>query len=702
MRIRTLGVAGFVCVLALLSAGVRAQDRLKSVPGYQKYQERRRGDFSRFFRMRPITWNADGRSVDFGRDDKHYRYDLTQRKLTETNGTPDTTPIPRARRRAGAGGQMPERGRQFTSAVSPDGKWKAVYRDRNLYLSHADGSSETPITTDGSEKTRLKYGTGSWVYGEELSQRTAIWWSPDSKHVAYYRFDESKVLDYFVTMHQVDTQDTLDTEPYPKAGAPNPIADILVYSLDAGKSITVDVRNGKPFTNDVMGHYVYAVQWTKDGSELLFNRTNRRQNIMELTAANPDTGACRVILREASPSSWTENRPDQQFLADGKRFIWASERTGYNNYYLYNLDGKLLATLTNHPYEVAGIEGVDEARGVLYYMARSGDNYYKRQLHRVRLDGTDDKRLTDPTLNHVVALSPEFSSFVDTAETHDKPPSMRLIDTQGTLISELLPPDAPLPAAQLGETFVYKAADGVTDCYGTLYKPSDFDPNKKYPLLVDVYAGPQSGGSGENYQGSPSITELGFLVASFDGRGTDGRGKAFKDALYLKVGIPEIDDQAAGVEFLKKRPYVDGSHVGIFGTSYGGYASLMCVLRHPESFQAASCASSPTDWRNYDTIYTERYMWIPQENGSGYDAGSAMHYVNSLHGRLMLYYGTADNNVHESNTLQLVKALQGAGKSFDLQVGPDFGHSGLNQDRMLEFFVDNLMPQQNGSAQLNR
>jgi dipeptidyl-peptidase-4 len=241
------------------------------------------------------------------------------------------------------------------------------------------------------------------------------------------------------------------------------------------------------------------------------------------------------------------------------------------------------------------------------------------------------------------------------------------------------------------EMFTFKAADGVTDLYGMLHKPSDFDPNRTYPLLVTVYAGPATNGAREIFMPPIALTEYGFLVASLDSRSAAGRGKRFLDAIYQKLGTVEIDDQAAGVRALAQRPYVDGNRVGIFGTSYGVYTSAMAILRHPEVFQAASAGSPVTDWRNYDSIYTERYMWLPQENAAGYDAGSAMTYADKLRGRLMIYYGTADNNVHPSNSLQLIQALQRQRKSFDVMVGPDRGHSGIDTDRMMEFFIQNLV-----------
>jgi dipeptidyl-peptidase-4 len=295
---------------------------------------------------------------------------------------------------------------------------------------------------------------------------------------------------------------------------------------------------------------------------------------------------------------------------------------------------------------------------------------------------------------HTVNLSPDSKYFIDVIQTHDTPPVTRLVDAEGTVLAELAKSDT-TKFDQLGlkrvELFTFKAADGETDLYGLLHRPSNFDPDKKYPLLVTVYAGPNTNAARETFMLPNALTEYGFLVASFDSRSAGGRGKRFLDAIYQKLGVTEIDDQAAGVKALAERPYVDKNRVGIFGSSYGGYASALCLLRYPDVFQAA-CASSPvTDYRHYDSIYTERYMWIPQENKAGYDAGSAMTYADKLKGRLMLYYGTADNNVHPSNTMQLVRALQRAGKSFEVQVGPDQGHSGINQPRMMEFFIENLV-----------
>lgn len=687
-----------ILALALMPAFrppvTNAQDRLKTMPGYEQYQKMSReipGSVSTG--VMTVRWVDDGRAFEFQKNGKNYRYDIATRTATEAAATTAATEGARQGGRRGAPGG-PERGRQFASAVSPDGRLKAFHRDRNLWLSDPNGANEFAVTTDGSEKARIKYGTASWVYGEELFQNTAMWWSPDSKKIAFYRFDESQVPDYFLQLNQTKLQSTVDIEAYPKAGAPNPVADILVYDVETKKTVKLDVRDGKPFDNSVVGHYVYHIAWSPDGTEILCNRTNRRQNIMEFIACNPETGKCRVVVREEWLPSWTENTPAMRFLKDGKRFIWTSERTGWKNFHLYDLSGKQLATLTNHNFEVGNIVRVDEDNGVLFYQARSGDNPMKLQLHRVGLDGTGDKRLTDPAFTHTTDVAPDGRHFIDIAQTHDTPPVMRLVDGDGKVIEELGRSDT-TKFDQLGlrrvELFKFKAADGVTDLYGMLHRPSNFDPNKKYPLLVSVYAGPETNGARENFTLPNPLTEYGFLVATIDSRSAGGRGKRFLDAIYQKLGATEIDDQAAGVKALWERPYVDRNRVGIFGTSYGGYASAMCLLRYPDVFQAAAASSAVTAWYHYDSIYTERYMWIPQENKAGYEAGSAMNYADKLRGRLMIYYGTADNNVHPNNSMQLIQALQRAGKSFDVQVGPDMGHSGLRQDRMMEFFIESLV-----------
>ena len=499
----------------ILQIAPSAQDRLQTMPGYQQFQKVsaesrdavKSGALS-------VTWK-DAATFEYARDGKLYRYDLKTRTPTAAGEAPAQA----GRGGRGRGGQgAPERGRQFESADSPDKKFRAVYRDRNVYVVDAATNAEVPVTTDGSEQARTKNGTASWVYGEELAQRTAMWWSPDSRKLAYYRFDESKVPDYYLQLDQTKFQSRVDVEAYPKAGVDNPIVDLFVYDLATKTSTKVDVRNSRAFDNEVVGHYVYRISWSPDGTELLFNRTNRRQNILELAAANPDTGAARVIVREEWPTGWIENSPAITWLKDGRRFIWESERSGWNNFYLYDISGKLITPLTSHSsFEVGGLIKVDEAGGVMFYTARDGDNHLKMQLHRVGLDGTGDIRLTDPRFNHQVgscmapaaavapvilpggpacAISPDNKHFVDVYQTHDIPPATRLVDaTGGKVIAELAQSDLTKFDAlglRKAEMFTYLAADGKTTLRGLLQFPSNFDPTKRYPVLMSVYGGPAS------------------------------------------------------------------------------------------------------------------------------------------------------------------------------------------------------------------
>src|SRR6185437_10814950 len=335
--------------------------------------------------------------------------------------------------------------------------------------------------TDGSAATRIKNGTASWVYGEELSQRTAMWWSPDGSKLAYYRFDESKVPDFYITPDLTHIQDTIDVEAYPKPGVPNPLVDIFVYDVATKRTTHLDVRDGKPLTNDVVGYYDFHVDWSPDGKELTFLRTNRRQNVLELAACAPDTGHCRTVLREEWPTGWIDDdpAPTMEWLADGNRFIWESGRTGFNNYYLYD-------------------------------------------FHGARLDTPPVTRLVDAASGKTIA---------DLAST-----DMSRFDALGLKKIEL---------------YTYRTADGQATLHGSIAFPSNFDPNKKYPVLVSVYGGPGvANGVTERFAVPSTLTEFGFIVVGVEARTNPGMGRKALDAVYLKLGQTEIDDMADGIKAL--------------------------------------------------------------------------------------------------------------------------------------------------------
>ncbi len=555
------------------------------MPGYDRY-----ADMAPKIRSSVVMgkispeWSNDGKSFEYNFNGKHYKFDVKKKKAIET---PASVPLESSNSRySRMYGRGPARGRQYTEVKSLDEKWNAVYRDGNVYLADPEGN-EIAVTTDGSLDEKVKYGNATWVYGEELSQRTAMWWSPDSKKLAFYKFDYKAVKDYYLQYNQVDIYDSMNIEPYTKVGAVNPVVDLMVYDLESKKTVSIDVRDGKPFNDDVVGHYIYGIEWSPDGSELLFHRTNRRQNTMEWAAANPETGKCRVIVHEEWPPSYTENLPEMQFLKDQHRFIWTSERTGFKNYYLYNLNGEQLASITNHEYEVAGIVKVEEKAGLLYYMARSGDNHQKLQLHRVNLDGTGDVRLTDPAYNHSVEISPDNKYFIDIAQTHDIPPFSNLVDMKGNVVAEVAKSDMSKFEEQgfkKVEAFTFTSVDGKTELHGLLHFPSNFDPNKKYPLLVSNYGGPETNEFVETFVFPNPLTEYGFLIASVDGRNAAGKGKEIMDTIYGKLGYAEMEDFAAGVKSLYNRPYIDKNKVGIYGTSFGGTTAAMCLLRFPRCF----------------------------------------------------------------------------------------------------------------------
>lgn len=681
------------CALLSLAA---AQDRLAQMPRYDRYTsigQQMGGSVNRA--SVKTVWVDGGKSLAYESGSKFFQINLHTGAEKEVLALPQAEPV-RDGTRINQGSR--DRGRQFSIAWTKDQSFRAEYRDHNVWVG-AKGSDAIQIT-NAEPNTRIKFGTGSWVYGEELDQAEAMGWSPDGQNLWLYRFDETNVLDYFVTTNHRQVQSALDIEAYPKAGAPNPTVDLYVWNRRSKSLKAISVRSGRLFDEEV-GHYVYGIRWSPDGTELLFHRTNRWQNEMEFCAANPETGQVRVLIHESNPNGWVENQLARIYLDEQAdivanpdykgKVLWMTERTGFQNLGMLDLKSGNFQQLTKFPFEVDRVLQLDLKRNEAWVSARSAPNPYLMQVHRVDLKTGKDVRVTDPQFSHRALIAPDGSGIVTTADDIDHAPVVQLVDRNGKVLKTLAKSDDSKFKSLGGENverFTFLANDGKTTLYGYLEKPSDFDPNKKYPLLVSVYGGPLPGGYVEHFDLPGAITEFGWLQARIEGRITSGRGRAFKDAAYLKLGQVEIDDQASGVKALIARGFVDERRVGIEGTSYGGYASAMCLLRYPDVFTAACACSSVTDWRNYDTIYTERYMRTPQVNPEGYKLGAAKTYASNLKGRLMLFFGTADNNVHMSNSLQLISELQRARKSFEVQVGPDAGHSGINQARMLEFFFD--------------
>jgi dipeptidyl-peptidase-4 len=590
-------------------------------------------------------------------------------------------------------GQLP-----VAPGFSPDFTKYAHSKDYDIWVYDLASKKEEPLTTGGSEA--LMNGKTDWVYPEELRQREAFWWSPDGRKIAYLQFDEHAVYNFPIIHemtpdHKPSFEATLELERYPKSGRPNPTVKLFVIDLAAKQPVEVKTESGP----DV---YITRIIWRRDNSELIFQRLNRLQNRLELKAANPATGETRTILVEEEPC-FINLHDDFRQLGDNRHFLWSSERTGWKHLYLYDFEGKLVSTLTTGDWEAESVTLVDEKNRWVYFTL--SDNVgLDTHFGRVRLDGSQLTRLTAEPGTHRVSIDPAGKFFTDNFSSLTAPPRTDLRSADGKLIRTLATTSLD-KVKELGlqepELVKLVAADGRTDVYGVLFKPADFNPEKKYPLYVQVYGGPSHRNSNSYQTAGPKaqLAQLGYLVWELDGRGTTRRGKKFLTETYLKFGQVDVDDQAAAVKQLRERPYIDGTRVGMTGGSYGGYMTCMSLLRYPDVYSVGVATSSVTDWHNYDSIYTERYMRLPETNKEGYEKGSALSYAKNLQGKLLLVHGTIDNNVHIANTVQLVDALEKEGKNFDLMLYPENRHGirGFNAQHLsklrMEYFLRHLKPE---------
>jgi dipeptidyl-peptidase-4 len=647
-----------------------------------------------------VQWDESGEFVQYTSEGQRFTFNLKTLEKTKVELEPETdgnsnsaNPLAQNRIRGrrnddnltGTYVGQPARGRQYTQVISPDDKWEAVYRDWNLVLIDRESKQEIPVTTDGNKD--VHYGTASWVYGEELDQNKAIWWTADSKKVLYYRFDDSKVKLFYLVRGWSEIGTEIYPEHYPKAGAENPAASLFVYDLNTKKSTRIDVGGGSE-------EYIYGIRSSPDGKVMLVNWTDRLQRHLKVLAIDLETGNCRTVVEEKQ-ENWQANSPPMLFLADNERFVWSSDKSGYTHYELRNLKGDLINGITKGEFQTGTIS-VDEKNGLVNFTAFSSSvNPYYLQYHLVGLDGTNQRRVTTIDAHHSnFSLSPDNKWLIAQYEEVNTPPCTALYSTEGKLVAKLAESD-PASAANLAEMFSFKSSDGKFDIYGILFKPRDFDPSQKYPVVNSLYGGPGSNEIRANYVASPQgDTARGYLVVRVNNRGTGGRGKAFTDATYGQLGDIDIQDHADAIRFLRSRPYFDGQRVGIVGHSYGGYLAAMGIFKHPDVYAASVIRAGVTDWRNYDSIYTERYMSTPQLNPEGYKIGAAMTYVKDLKGKVLIMHGMMDDNVHPNNAFQLIDALDRERKPYESRFWPNGGHGlgmGVNETQQ-EFFDRVLKP----------
>lgn len=586
---------------------------------------------------------------------------------------------------------------------SPDGKWVSYTRDYNVWVvSVATGKSHA-VTTGGNEA--LRKGQVDWVYPEELNVSTAYWWSPDSKRIAYLQFDESPVTPYPIIDMASMTGETLTTR-YPQAGSPNPILRVGVIFVNGGKTTWMD-------TGSNTNVYLPRVKWLPNSRQLSIQRLDRAQKRLDLIFADASSGASRIILTETD-KYWINLSKDLYFFSDGSKFLWSSERTGYRHLYLYSIEGKQLEQLTSGDWQISDISGfgpggenglaVDEARGFVYFVTNK-DNVTELQLYRLSLADKSLTRLTRADGTNAIEMSPNARYFVDTFSTAMTPPSQELDRIDGTRVAVL----GKNKAAELAgydlspvKFFTVKADDG-TPLHAMMILPRNFDSSRKYPVLINVYGGPEAqevrnAWGGVGFLWHELMAEKGYIIFALDNRGSYGRGHAFETPVYHHFGRVELQDQLAGVRWLKSQSYVNPSRIGIWGWSYGGYMTLYSILNAPDVFKAAVAVAPVTDWKLYDTIYTERYMGTPQENPEGYRDSSPVTYASHLQTKLMEVHGTGDDNVHFANTAEMLNAFIAAGKyPAALMVFPGRGHPIADRpariqlfERITQFFLKNL------------
>jgi dipeptidyl-peptidase-4 len=599
---------------------------------------------------------------------------------------------------------------------SPDSRWISLSRSANLFVVDISTGAVTALTTGGSEEV-LK-GKLDWVYPEELDTRTAYWWSPDSTKIAYYEMDERPVTRYTIADMSSPSGGTEFTR-YPQAGEANPIVRVGVVNVSGGEtSASSGSARANPETRwmdtgkntDV---YLARVNWLPDSRRIAIQRINRAQNQLDLLFADAATGASKTILTE-SDRYWINISDDLYFFSDNKRFLWSSERTGYRHFYLYDNSGKELAQLTSGDWAISDLGGfgpgaanhpaVDEAHGLVYFISNK-DDVRETQLYRVSLSDKSLTRITNEAGSHDARIAADASAFVDTYSNAATPARQDFYRMDGSKIAVVNEGKVPeLAEYKLSPVeFLEVTADDGTKLNAAIIKPLNFDPSKKYPVLINVYGGPhvqlvRNTWGGLRYLLDQVYAAKGIILFTLDNRGSWGRGHAFETPLYHHMGKIELQDQLAGVKYLKSLGYVDPARIGITGASYGGYMTLEALFNAPEVFKLGVSDAPVTDWKLYDTIYTERYMGRPQDNADGYKDSSPVNQAEYLKGKLMLIHGTGDDNVHFANSVELLNAMIDGGHYPDqFMAFPGRGHGVgdaaaflIEIRRTLEFILANL------------
>mgnify|MGYP000836740343 FL=1 len=599
-------------------------------------------------------------------------------------------------------------GPQQVPLFSPDGNQIAFVRNNNIFLVKLlFGNSESQVTKDG-EYNKVLNGIPDWVYEEEFSFNRAFDFSADSKMIAYIRFDESQVPMFSFPWYKgmSPAKEDYATYPgkyeykYPKAGETNSTVTVHTYDIKSHVTRQMDL----PLDKD---GYIPRIKFTSDPEKLAIMTLNRHQNRFDLYLANPRSATCKVAIRDEA-EQYIKEQEYGGIAFYPNHIVLMSERDGYNHLYLYTIAGNLVRQITKGNFEVTDFLGYDETNGTTYYASNEGSPL-RTAIYKIDSKGKKTKLSTKEGTNNAL-FSKNFTYFINTYSSKDTPTEITLNDSKGRKLGTLL--DNKQLKSQLTqlnmpikEFFTFKTSQGV-ELNGWMMKPANFDPNKKYPVIMHQYSGPGSqqvldkwgiGSFGDGGMFEAYMCDKGYIMVCVDGRGTGGRGAAFEKCTYLFLGVKESEDQVETARYLGSLPYIDGSRIGIWGWSFGGYNTLMSMSDGSGAFKAGVAIAAPSDWRFYDTVYTERFMRTPKENADGYNAGSAISRASKLQGKLLLIHGTADDNVHYQNAAEYSEALVQANKQFDMQVYTNRNHSifGGNtrnhlMNRVADFFLENL------------
>ncbi|AMJ75702.1 MULTISPECIES: S9 family peptidase [Alteromonas] len=583
--------------------------------------------------------------------------------------------------------------------LSPKGNYISFIRDQNLFVKHIESGKETAITKEGGGN--IKFGMAEFVAQEEMGRMTGYWWSPDESFIAFTKVDESPVDVISRSEIYADDIKTIE-QKYPKAGTNNVLVELAIQNINNGARRWVDLGEDKDI-------YLARGKWMPNSETFTYQWQTRDQQTLELRAYNVPTEKQDVLLSETS-NTWVNLHNDLYFLSDSDQFIWASERDGFKHLYLYENSGKLVRQLTQGDWVVDNIEAVDAKSNRIYFAGRK-DTPLESHAYSVSLDGGDISRITNEGAYHSVSFSKDASIFIDRFSTINSPAQVNLNDASGKRITwlEENKVEEGHPLHPYMDTWTkpefgdITTKDGATLKY-RIYKPENLE--KKHPVIVYLYGGPHAQVVTNSWAGNRGLlmqhwVDKGYVVFTLDNRGSNYRGKAFEDPIYKKMGFIEVDDQVAGVEFLRTLPYVDAKRIGVHGHSYGGYMTLMTMFKAGDYFQAGVSGAPVTDWRLYDTHYTERYMGNPKTDDDAYTASSVFPYAKDLKGDLLIYHGMADDNVLFTHSTMLYKHLQDLAIPFETMDYPGKKHSirgkqtGIHLYKTITNFFDrNLTPEQ--------